>query len=153
MGFGVEVDECNFGSGGFWEKHYVFERFDEHTKSCLIGVRELITVFLVCITWAPLWKRKKILLRSDNTAEEAAVNKRRVKNRTLMPWICELHMLETLYSFQIRVRYLPGKQNVLADHPFRSRLGSFRAACRERFQSDLDAIPTSVRMFDLSTCL
>ena len=149
--FGVETDACNFGAGGFWGPHYFFERFDENTKSCSIAVRELIAVFLACKAWASQWKRKKILFRSDNTAVEAAVNKRRVKDRTLMAWIRELHLLEALYSFQIRVRYLPGKQNVLADHLSRSRLGSFRTAFRERFQSDPDAFPTSVRIPDLST--
>ena len=81
---------------------------------------------------------------------QAAVNKRRVRDPTLMAWVRELHLLEALHSFQIRVIYLPGKHNVLADHLSRGRLTPFKVAYVQRFGCLPDSVPLSVPIPDLS---
>ena len=142
----LEVDASGFGAGGFWNERWFAFEFDEDLRSASIAVRELLAVILACIAWGKYWAGKKITFRSDNRSVEAVVNKRRAKNEAMMRWIRELFLLEAIHSFEIRVRWIPGVTNVLADHLSRGREVEFKHEFYQRFGKWPRLFQSSVRL-------
>jgi hypothetical protein len=81
-----------------------------------INVKELMTVFLAAARWAPLWAGKHIVVRSDNSATVAAINKSTSRSSDLLPIVKELFWLGVKFDFKISAVFIPGKLNILADY-------------------------------------
>jgi hypothetical protein len=92
-----------------WEQDY-----PEIAKS-QINVLELKTVQVAMELWGPYFKGKHIVVRSDNTATVAAVNKCTSKSPELMILVRNLFWLSVKYDFRLTASFIPGRLNVLSD--------------------------------------
>jgi hypothetical protein len=126
-------DACESGAGahfnGDWT-YYAWEIDYPEYAGKHINVLELKAVVLAAEKWGPQWAGLHILVRTDNMATVAAVNKTYSRSPELLLLIRELFWLSVIYNFKITTRYIPGVENVISDRI--SRLTSLNAAADVR---------------------
>lgn len=142
----LEVDASGWGAGGFWGRRWFSYQFKPEWARKSIAVREMIALFLACKAWDHLWTKKKITFKSDNTAVVFSINKMRAKNELLLKFIRELNLLQALHNFEVRVRWIPGADNRLADHLSRNRITEFKREFNERFREEPRLLASSVKL-------
>jgi hypothetical protein len=80
-----------------------------------INYKETIAIVLAAFRWAPQWANSYVTLYTDNVTAKSIINKGSSKNPLVMPYIRELFWLSAIYNFHLRVEYIPGSCNVVAD--------------------------------------
>ena len=123
------TDACLIGGGGHFgsEWFYVNWAIDvPEVSSSHINVLELETVLIAADLWGSQWKNRCVLVRSDNMATVAAVNKGTSRSEDLMGIIQRIFWLSVKHGFRLKAAFIPGKCNILSD--LISRLHSPAAA-------------------------
>ena len=131
--FAYASDACLSGGAPHFNSDWFYtswrwdhpEIVDKH-----INVLELKTVLESAKRWGPLWSGLHILVRSDNSATVAAVNKGTSRSEELLSLVQEIFWLSVKYNFKLSARFIPGQANVLADRL--SRLDSVAEAHEAR---------------------
>jgi hypothetical protein len=91
-----------------------------------INVLELEMVYQAAVRWGKFWSGSHILVRSDNSATIAAINKGSSKSVELLSIVERLFWLGVKYNFRLSAKFIPGLENVLADRI--SRLSDLNCA-------------------------
>jgi hypothetical protein len=95
-----------------------------------INVLELLTVKLAIQRWGEALRGTRFIVRTDNTATMAALNKGTSRSRGMMPIVRDIFWMSVKYDFQVFSVFLKGSENILADRI--SRLTDFECACHAR---------------------
>ena len=114
----LQTDACQVGAGAFFRGDWAYWNFyvDLPTLASLhINYKECLCIVLAALRWAPQWQNKRILVLCDNQAAVAMINKGSTKNTQMMAFLRILFWLSASYNFRITAKYLPGKDNRLAD--------------------------------------
>ena len=80
--------------------------------------------------WGHSWGGAHIMVRSDNSATVASINKGTSRSPELLSLIQEIFWLSVQYSFRVSATFIPGINNTLADRI--SRLDSMPHAMEAR---------------------
>ena len=113
--------------GGFFNKNQcpMFECdtcFDYHwinvevPEDCHINYLELIPVYIGLLIFANLFPDSHIVCYSDNTQVVSMINKGTSANHRAMRLLRHTFWLCVKANVHITARYIPGKENVLADY-------------------------------------
>jgi hypothetical protein len=76
---------------------------------------ELFTVIVAVRFWAPLLKRRKVLVSCDNEAAVTVINSGATRNPFMQRCLRQLWFTASLHDFELRARHIPGAHNTLAD--------------------------------------
>ena len=112
------TDACLMGGGAAFGSDWFYVSWEvdmpEISKSH-INVLELTTVLVAAERWGPQWYGKHIVVRSDNSATVASINKGTSRSVDLLGLVQKLFWLSIKYSFKLTASFLPGKLNILSD--------------------------------------
>ena len=86
-----------------------------------MNYKEVICVVFAALYWAPYWQNKSVVVRCDNTAAVAMLNKGSTKHPVMMVFLRMLFWLSATYNFHLKAYHIPGVANVEADHVSRFR--------------------------------
>ena len=117
VGFGAY---CEFGyTWGLWsgegdrcehEYHAPKEDYDDH-----INEKELWPVLVSLVKWGELWRDSVVHVTTDNTQVLAVLRTGKSSNATAMAWARELFWSSCFYNIDLRCRWIPGVDNIVAD--------------------------------------
>lgn len=127
--FAYATDATTSAAAGFYANDWFYADWGVDHPEVVgkhITFLELYAVFLSVKRWGKLWAGRHIVVRSDNQAAVAAVNKATSKSADLMLIIRELFWLSVQGDFRLTAQYIPGADNIMADRL--SRLSEPRCA-------------------------
>jgi hypothetical protein len=104
---------------GVWPQDTLEAAFRESTVST--GFLELLIIAITAATWGPLWTGRRVLVWTDNTSAEAAINNRSTPNPHMQPIIRAIGLLASQYGFDVRADHVDTKLNTIADPLSRSK--------------------------------
>lgn len=116
--YAFATDSCLQGGAGHFCSDWFYSSWatdypDLDTSN--INILELFSVLLAARRWGHLWVGHHILVRSDNTATVAAINKSTSRSPGMLYLVKQIFWLSVEHDFILSARYLPGKLNVLSD--------------------------------------
>jgi hypothetical protein len=135
------TDASDEGLGCVFETRWFALEFNDVEKEMIIAWRELYAIILACFTCGQLWLGRKIIMHCDNSVVVNVVNSGTSKNRDLMCLVRVLFNICVNFNFDMRLEFIPGVENVAADHLSRLNYAAFfeeRSVC-------YDATPTKIR--------
>ena len=88
-----------------------------------INFKEAFAIFLAARRWAPLWANHHVIVKCDNQAAVAMINKGTTANPIVMTWLRDLFWMSAIHNFRITAVYIPGVDNVRADRISRMHKG------------------------------
>ena len=100
-------------------------------SSSNINVLELQVVHVAAEKWAKKWRGKHIVVRSDNAATVASVNKGTSRSVELLGIVQKLFWLSIEFGFRLSAVHLPGRLNILSDRI--SRMDNVESANEAKF--------------------
>jgi hypothetical protein len=112
------TDACLLGGGAMFGGDWFYVSWQSDVPEVCekhINVLELETVLIAAERWGHLWEGLHILVRSDNTATVAAINKGTSRSVDLLEIIQNLFWLSVKHGFKLSASYLPGHLNILSD--------------------------------------
>jgi hypothetical protein len=112
------TDACLTGEGGHFgtDWFHVNWSIDVPEKvSSHINVLELKTIHIAAEKWGHNWRGNHILVRTDNTATLAAINKGSSRNLEMLEIVKQIFWLSIKHRFRLSTFFVPGKINILAD--------------------------------------
>ena len=116
--FEVFTDACNIGAGMNYGSDWNYVNFEldlPQVAKLHINHKETVAIVLAARRWAPLWRNHTVNIFSDNTCSVHVVNKGSSKNEIIMGFLRELFWLSAYFNFEIKMHYIPGEFNKVAD--------------------------------------
>ena len=116
--FQFATDACLIGGGAMFEGDWFYVSWLMDFPSLgekNINVLELKTVHVAAEKWGPKWAGKHILVRSDNSATVASLNKGTSRSVDMLEIIQQIFWLSVRYGFKLSAVHLPGHLNILSD--------------------------------------
>ena len=104
-----------------------------------IAWMELYPVSLAARCWGSQWQRRRILFHCDNQSTVHIINKGRSKSPAIMPLVRQLVLAAAQHNFMFYAKYVPGKQNDIADD-----LSHFQMDRFHQLAPDAAALPCQV---------
>jgi hypothetical protein len=135
------TDASDVGLGCIFESSWFVLEFDSKERAMIIAWRELYAIVLACFTWGQKWLGRKIIMHCDNSVVVSVVNSGTSKNRDIMCLIRVLFNICVKYNFDIRLEFIPGAENVGADHLSRLNYAAFHADSSACYNKN----PTKIR--------
>ena len=127
------TDASQFGLGASFEGDWFYSHvITDYPWLCdmHINYKEAVCVILAVYRWASHWQNKTVIVRCDNTAAVAMLNKGSTRHPVMMQFLRGLFWLSATFNFRIKAYHIPGVQNVEADHVSRLHESShFLAYC------------------------
>ena len=80
-----------------------------------INLKEALAVCLAAERWAPAWANRQVLVFCDNQAAVGMINKGSTSSPLVMQALCRLFWLSAVFNFRLKMQYVPGSLNVVAD--------------------------------------
>ena len=114
----LATDACNTGGGANFLDDWLYVNWDIDVPSMSdshINILELEMVNQAAMKWGMFWSGHHVLIRSDNAATVASINKGSTKSVPLLRIVEKLFWLSVLHGFKLTASFLPGIENVLAD--------------------------------------
>jgi hypothetical protein len=114
----IATDACMSGGGAHFYDDWLYVHWESDFPSLSgvhINVLELEMVHQSALRWGHLWTGSHFLVRSDNAATIAAINKGSSRSDELLCIIEKLFWLSVKYNFRLSAKFIPGVENVLAD--------------------------------------
>ena len=114
----VHVDACNTGCGGTYGSDWFYCNWSldwAQVEPLHINYKELLSVVVAAIRWAPFWGGKRLYIMSDNQAAVGMLNRGTAKHPLVMEALRWLFWLSATYGFHLSGRYIPGVKNAAAD--------------------------------------
>ena len=112
------TDASGTGCSGHYRRDWYYVNWEADCPavgSKHMTYQELYAVLCAARRWGKLWQGQHILVRSDNLATVASINKSTSRSPEMMSLIRELFWLSVSHDFRLTARFIPGKLNVLAD--------------------------------------
>ena len=135
---------ANLGCGGISERSWFVQQWDpdfikDYTPS--IAYLELYAVTAAVLLWIHRYENKKIALFCDNLSVVHMINKNTsgCKNCMVLIRLIVLHGL--LHNVKITAKHISTKDNFLADHLSRLRVGTFKKLTNNNFEKTRCEIP------------
>lgn len=113
----IYTDSSSFAAGGVYGLEFVhipWEVISDHS-SLHINFKEAIAIELTLAYFAPVLANHTVLVHCDNQAAVAMVNSGTSRNPIVMQHLRNIFWLSALYNFRLKVCYVKGVDNVLAD--------------------------------------
>ena len=114
----VETDASKDAVGSFFRGDWAYSFLPTDAPSLAplhINFKEAFAIYLAARRWAPLWVGHHVIVKCDNQAAVAMINKGTTANPQVMAWLRHLFWLSAIHNFRITAVYVPGILNVLAD--------------------------------------
>jgi hypothetical protein len=113
--FEMYTDASGLGIGAAFGNHWLSSAFTPEEKSRSIAWRELFAVVVACATWGGMMSGRRLLLFCDNSSVVAIVNTGTSRCPIVMNLVRQLFNIAVHYDFDIRLKHVPGVNNVAAD--------------------------------------
>lgn len=139
--FQFSTDACLSGGGAAFRGDWLYVSWLIDYPSFAeshINVLELLTVLVAAERWAPQWAGLHIVVRSDNMAAVAAINKGTSRSIELLSIIQKLFWLSVRYNFKLTAAFLPGRLNILSDSLSRLHEKESAVKAHNLLSSDLE---------------
>jgi hypothetical protein len=104
---------------GVWPQETLLAAF--RTATIATGFLELLIVAITAATWGPLWTGRRVLVITDNSSAESAINSRFTPNSHMQPLLRAIGTLASQHGFDVRAQHIDTKLNVIADPLSRSK--------------------------------
>ena len=114
----VETDASKDAVGSFFRGDWAYSFLPTDAPSLAplhINFKEAFAIYLAARRWAPLWVGHHVIVKCDNQAAVAMINKGTTANPQVMAWLRHLFWLSAIHNFRITAVYVPGILNVMAD--------------------------------------
>ena len=72
-------------------------------------------VYQSALRWGHLWSGAHILVRSNNAATVASINKGTSRSGEMLKIVEKLFWISVKFNFLLTAKFIPGVENVLAD--------------------------------------
>ena len=117
----ISTDASLLSAGGvnLHNKTYFHLKFVPPYSNYKIHILEFLAIIACCKLYGSALYGKKLCLLCDNQAVTIAVNTGRAKDLMLQRCLRELFYVTSMFSFQVRCRYITSKENRLADYASR----------------------------------
>ena len=115
----LHTDACSSGIGAAYQGDWFYSNLlvDAPNLAGLhINFKEALCVVFSLERWAESLRNKVVHIHCNNQAAVAMLNKGTTRNPVMMTYLRRLFWCSARYNFRLRVFYVPGKLNVLADH-------------------------------------
>jgi hypothetical protein len=120
------ADASNAGMGAVYLKHWWSAPFNPAHLKLPIAWRELFAIIVSCRIWGHAWSTKRVLIECDNQTIVHSVNNGSSKNPNIMSLIRDLFFIGSYFTFDIRLKHLPGVRNVGPDLLSRLKIIQFK---------------------------
>ena len=113
----VCTDSSLTGGGGMTSTEFFHFKFSERIKKLCTHINQLEAIVLVIAVarWAPLFPRKKLLLKCDNLNTVLAINSSGSRDTVMQACLRYLHKILALYSLDIKTVHIASVENRLPD--------------------------------------
>ncbi|VDI43606.1 Hypothetical predicted protein [Mytilus galloprovincialis] len=114
----LQTDACLHGGAGYYEGDFFYVNWDTdlpNFKNYHINIKETMSIVLSAMRWGHLWTNKRVVVSTDNMTTKCIINKGSSRNKTLMTQLRELFWLSAIHNFDIRAKFISGRNNVIAD--------------------------------------
>ena len=114
----LQTDACSIGAGAYWQGDWCYWNFfsDLSQLSELhINYKECLCIVLAALRWGSQWQNRHVIVFCDNLAAVAMINKGSTASPLMMTYLRLLFWLSASFNFRITAKYLPGKDNCVAD--------------------------------------
>ena len=122
------TDSSNYGFGAHMKHDYCWGAWTKERNTCIhsekppaqrydehINIRELWAVVVAVHRWGAFWKGKNVMIMTDNTQVQGAVNLGRSINPYAMAWLRELFWVTSFYNINLKTARISSEDNVWAD--------------------------------------
>ena len=134
----VTTDACVAGGGGHFggDWFYIDWKADcPELSDCHINYKEALCVVLAARRWAPWWANHRVFIYTDSLAAKGMLCKAKSNHQLVTRALKELFHLSAIFNFEIVPKYIPGKQNILADRLSRLHMPKLAIECLNLFPS------------------
>ena len=114
----LQTDACSVGAGAYWQGDWAYWNFHSdlpELSNLHINFKECLCIVLAALRWASQWQNRHIIVYCDNQAAVAMINKGSTGNPVMMTYLRLLFWLSASFNFRITAKYVPGKDNDVAD--------------------------------------
>ena len=114
----LQTGACSVGAGAYWQGDWCYWNFfsDLSQLSELhINYKECLCIVLAALRWGSQWQNRHVIVFCDNQAAVAMINKGSTASPLMMTYLRLLFWLSASFNFRITAKYLPGKDNCVAD--------------------------------------
>ena len=114
----VATDACPMAARAVFSGDWLYNNFgcESPTLSALhINHKEALAVCLAAERWAPAWANRQVFVFCDNQAAVGMINKGSTSSPLVMQALRRLSWLSAVFNFRLKMQYLPGSLNVIAD--------------------------------------
>jgi hypothetical protein len=125
----LATDASDLGMGGVYKNHWFMEAFSCELSAMSIAWRELFAIVIACTLWGSLLTGQLLYINCDNMSIVYCVNSGTSKCPMIMKLIRELFFVAASFHFDVRLKHIPGVDNVGPDRLSRLDLAAFRQAC------------------------
>jgi hypothetical protein len=115
---GLQTDSCVVGAAAVYGPHYCYINWSQdwpQADSLHINYKETLIVVLAAARFGPLWRKKRIIVQTDNTVTVSLINRLTAREPLVLKCVKYLLYLSVMYDFEITAVHIPGKLNYLAD--------------------------------------
>lgn len=146
------TDACNTGYGARCGRHWIAgewspkqletARNSRKSKSNHLSMPylELLALVIAVTTWAALWPRQRIILRSDCVPVVQAIANASTSSTRSMTLVRHLYMTAARYDFEFTCTHIRGVANVDADNLSRGQLQIFLATHGSTVNQEADQV-------------
>ena len=126
------TDASKLGLGGCYGKRWIQARWPRNMRALTSGKAididylELFAIFAACATWGHLWAGKRIIICTDNQPITEVWQAGTSKSTHLMTLVRKIFLEAANHQFNLFLKYIPGKQNTIADSISRFQVDRFR---------------------------
>jgi hypothetical protein len=132
------TDASGLGIGAVFGDRWMYSAFTPTEAARSIAWRELFAVVVACATWGRLLTGRRLLLFCDNTSVVSIVNTGTSRCQLVMQLVRQLFDIAVYWDFDVRLKHVPGVQNIAADLLSRLQIDNFRIQF-----PDADRLPTT----------
>jgi len=122
----LATDASNLGYGGVLGHQWFMAPVTPSQKELTIAWRELYAIIIACTIWGPSFSQKRLIIYCDNLAIVFSVNAGSSKCPKIMALIRVLFNLACVNNFEVRLKHVPGLENIGPDRLSRLDLKAFR---------------------------
>ena len=122
----VETDASNEAVGFYFRGDWAYSFLPADAPDIAplhINFKEAFAIFLAARRWASLWANHHVIVKCDNQAAVAMINKGTTANPIVMTWLRDLFWMSAIHNFRITAVYIPGVDNIRADRISRMHNG------------------------------
>ena len=114
----LQTDASSGGGAGYFQGDYFYANWAldlPRFQSAHINIKETLAIILSAQRWGHMWANKTVIVSTDNMTTKCVINKGSSKNKQLMILLRKLFWLSAAHNFDIKAKFISGKNNYIAD--------------------------------------